>query len=306
MIGIVVLAILATALALALLLGRNGGGLTQPSGLASPQASLPGATATVPPTSPSPSASASTAPGGFAPDAIVATAVEGLTLRETAGLEGEIQWQLPLGTLGLVIAGPIEADGLPWYQLSGMGLPYGSGCVTPEPGGLLQCPAWLGWAAATAVDGTAYLAPATAPACPQPPHTIVSLSELQFTLRLICFNAEPLTFRAWWPPAGAAPGGDCAAGATEIGWLVCQNLNPNSLGADTSESGGRFTVSLDPATGVVMPARGQWVEVTGHFDDPAAPRCGAVADVMSSDPGSLVFSCRLQFVLSAVVPVAAP
>jgi len=302
-IGIVILAILAAALAFALLLGRNDGS-PQGSGVPSPTATSPPATATAPP-SVSPSASASTAPGGFAPDTIVATAVDALTLRDTAGLEGEIQWRLPVGTLGFVIAGPVEADGLPWYQLSGMGLPYGAGCATPEPGGLLECPAWLGWAAATAVDGTVYLAPATAPACPQPPHTIVSLSELAFTLRLICFNAEPLTFRAWWPPVGTAPGGDCAAAETAVGWLVCQNLNANSLGADTSD-GGRFTVSLDPATGVVMPTRGQWVEVTGHFDDPAATRCGEVADVMASDPGSLAFSCRLQFVLSAFVAVPAP
>jgi hypothetical protein len=301
--GVVVLAILATALALALLLGR-GDGSPVASG-ASPSPSSPAATPTVPPASASPSASASSGPGGFAPDTIVATAVDSLTLRDEAGLNATIQWRLPVGTLGFVISGPMQADDLPWYQLSGMGLPYGSGCVTPEPGGLLECPAWLGWAAAVAPDGTAYLAPATPPACPPPPHTIVSLSGIGFTLRLICFNAEPITFRGWWP-GGAAPGGDCAAATTEIGWLVCQNLNPNSLGADPSESGGRFTVSLDPATGVVMPDGGQWVDVTGHFDDPAAPRCASVAETMGTDAGSLVFSCRLQFVLSSVVVAPAP
>jgi hypothetical protein len=256
-----------------------------------------------------PSASTSGAPGtGFSPDAIVATAVDALTLRETPGLEGEVQWRLPEGTLGFVIAGPVEADGLTWYQLSGMGLPYASGCTTPEAGELLECPAWIGWLAAEDADGTAYLASAAPPSCPEPPHTIVTLSEQQYTLRLICLDSEPLTFRAWWPevPDEAGLGGACAASETDVGWLVCQNSNDNGLGADESESGDRFKVTVDPASGVEMPDRGQWVEVTGHFDDPAAQRCGEVAELMSSDPGALVFDCRLQFVLSAVAPTAAP
>jgi hypothetical protein len=94
------------------------------------------------------------------------------------------------------------------------------------------------------------------------------------------------------------------ASDTDVGWLVCPS--GNGLGADDSESGDRLTVSVDPASGVEMPERGQWVEVTGHFDDPAAQRCGEVAEQMSSDAGSLVFNCRLQFVLSEVTPTSAP
>ncbi|HYI67404.1 MAG TPA: hypothetical protein VEW95_10805 [Candidatus Limnocylindrales bacterium] len=271
--------------------------------------SSPGGSSTSPADPSIPVASASGSSGtGFTSDEIVATAVDALTLREAPGLEGDVQWRLPEGTPGLVIAGPVQVDGLAWYQLSGMGLPYASGCITPEPGELLECPAWLGWMAADAEDGTPYLVPAAAPPCAEPPHTIVSLSERQYTLRLICFDSEPLTFRAWWPeaPDDAGLGGACSASETDVGWLVCQNLNDNRLGADPSEPGDRFTVSLDPASGVEMPERGQWIEITGHFDDPAAQRCGDVAEQMSSDPGALAFDCRLQFVLSAVAPTAAP
>ena len=309
-IGVVLLGVLASVLIVALL--TRGGGTPAASADPSPGTSSPAESVSASPDGSSgPTASASAgAGGGFAPDAIVAIAVEALTLRETAGLEGDAVWRLPEGTLGFVIDGPAEADGLTWYELSGMGLPFASGCITPEPGGLLDaCPAWLGWVAAAAEDGTAYLAPAATPQCPEPPYTIESLSEMQSTLRLICLDAEPLTFRAWWPeePDDVGQGGaTCPAADTDLAWLVCQNTSDNGLNADPSEPGRRLTVSIDPASGISMPARGQWVEVSGHFDDPAAQRCGEVTEVMSSDPGALVFTCRLQFVLSAVAPTAAP
>lgn len=309
-IGVVLLGVLASVLIVALL--TRGGGTPAGSADPSPGTSSPaGSVSASPDGSSGPTASASAgAGGGFAPDAIVAIAVEALTLRETAGLEGDAVWRLPEGTLGFVIDGPAEADGLTWYELSGMGLPFASGCITPEPGGLLDaCPAWLGWVAAAAEDDTAYLAPAATPQCPEPPYTIQSLSEMQSTLRLICLDAEPLTFRAWWPEEPDDVGQSsaaCPAADTELAWLICQNTSDNGLNADPSEPGRRLTVSIEPASGVSMPARGQWVEVSGHFDDPAAQRCGEVAELMSSDPGALVFNCRLQFVLSAVAPTAAP
>jgi hypothetical protein len=191
-----------------------------------------------------------------------------------------------------------------------MGLPYASGCITPEPGGLLEgCPAWLGWVAAAAEDGTAYLAPAATPQCPEPTYAIESLSEMQSTLRLVCLDAEPLTFRAWWPeePDDVGQGSaTCPAADTELAWLVCQNTSDNGLNADPSEPGRRLTASIDPASGVSMPARGQWVEVTGHFDDPTAQRCGEVAELMGSDAGAVIFNCRLQLVLTAAAPTTAP
>lgn len=309
-IGVVLLGVLASVLAVVLL--TRGDGTPAGSGDPSQASSSPAESVSASPGgSTEPTASASEgAGGGFAPDTIVASAVEALTLRETAGLGGDAVWRLPEGTLGFVIAGPEEADGLTWYELSGMGLPYASGCITPEPGGLLEgCPAWLGWVAAAAEDGTAYLAPAATPQCPEPPYTIESLSEMQSTLRLICLDPEPLTFRAWWPeePDDVGQGSAaCAAADTELAWLVCQSTSDNGLNADPSEPGRRLTVSIDPASGVEMPDRGQWVEVTGRFDDPTAQRCGEVAELMSSDAGAVVFGCRLQFVLSAVAPTSAP
>ena len=306
-IGGILLTVLVIALAVILLGGSPDGTADDASSSHSPAASGSEPSAQ-PEASTSAAPSASAAAGTFAPDAVVATAVEALTLRAAPGLAADDLWRLPAGVLGFVIGGPVDADGHRWYQLSGMGLPFGSGCVTPEPGELLECPAFLGWVAAAAEDGTPWLQAATAPECPAGPHDVVGLSERAYTSRLICFDAEPLTFVAWWPPPpeDTSPGGECPATATEIGWLVCQNTNDKLLGANPEEGGGRWAVSIDPATGLTMPERGQWIEVTGHFDDPAAQRCADAAEIMGSDAGTLVFNCRLQFVLSAVAPSTGP
>lgn len=290
-----------------------GTGLVTPPWVAADPVSTPGSS---PSAAASASPSASTlatpaptpaTPGGLAPDSLVQVTVERLTLRNDRGLAGQAMWVLPAGMTGFVISGPVEADGYDWYQLSGLGLPYGSGCITPEPGGLLDCPAWLGWLAAGDVDGTAWLAPATPPSCPAEPVSVVSLSELQYTMRLVCFGADPLTFRAWWPDEPAAPtGATCAAADTDVAWLACQETNPNGLAAEPNETGGRLTVSVDPAAGPAMPERGQWIELTGHFDDIAALGCAAVAELRDADPAAEVFTCRLQFVATEVSPSAAP
>jgi hypothetical protein len=301
-IGIVVLAVLAAAL-LFILLGGND---EDPTSATSPSPSAAGS-ATTPASVAASAPSASPPVGGLAPDAVVSLTVDALALRDEPGLAGEIRWRLPAETVAFVIAGPTEADGLPWYQISGMGLPYASGCITPEPGELLNCPAFLGWVAGAGADGAEYLAPTPAPDCPAPPHTVVSLSEQAYTLRLICFDTDALTFRAWWPepPDDAGPAA-CAAADTAIGWLVCPNINDVGLAANPDDPGGRLALSIDPATGLAMPERGQWVEVTGHFDDPAARNCGDVAEQMGRNAGDLVFNCRLQFVLTAVAPAAGP
>jgi hypothetical protein len=79
-------------------------------------------------------------------------------------------------------------------------------------------------------------------------------------------------------------------------WLVCQNINYNGL--VISESAGfegvGMKISINPATGVTMPPRGQWVEVVGHLDDPAARDCAPVTDTGGEqDPVRVVLTCRV-------------
>ena len=61
----------------------------------------------------------------------------------------------------------------------------------------------------------------------------------------------------------------------------------------------RITLSIDPASGVSMPERGQWIRVTGRFDHPLAEACAELAGD-DEDPDHAVFGCRLQFVPASV------
>lgn len=116
------------------------------------------------------------------------------------------------------------------------------------------------------------------------------------------------TFEAWWPeiPDDAGPGGACGYHLPG-GFLYCQGINYNGLSASPEEGfsgSGRLAVSIDPASGVSMPERGQWIRVTGQFDHPAASHC-ANPDLLDQDedPDSAVFGCRLQFVPASVEPL---
>jgi hypothetical protein len=131
-------------------------------------------------------------------------------------------------------------------------------------------------------------------------------------VRLACFGSDPFTFRGWWPeiPDDAGLGGACASEEEPSGWLLCQNINYNGIVVDdTQEFGGLgVNVSIDPASGVSMPDRGTWVEVTVHLDDPAAQGCdeAALAHGGTDPPESYVLFCRGQMVVESVTAVDGP
>lgn len=314
--GAVVLLVFIVVVAALLWSNRGDGGTAVDPSASVPVPSggaVPTGGASIPATPlPSSSAVASGTPAlGFAADSLVTLTADALTLRAEPGIGAAVLARLPAGQTAFVLAGPQITDGLPWYHLSGLGLPYGSGCTEPAPGETLTCPAWIGWVAAADEAGAAWMEPAPAPACPEGPPTIVSVTEMAYTMRLICYDAQDMTFRGFWPalPEDAGLGGSCPASGAPIGWLVCQSINSAMLAADETEGaggGGRLALNLVPGSGLAMPSRGQWVEVTGHFDDPAAQECASAADLMAQDPSELVFTCRLQFVLSAVTAAPAP
>lgn len=238
---------------------------------------------------------------------LVATTVESLRVRRTPGTDGEVVDLLSLGSVGLVLAGPVDVGGVPWYLLAGMGFPhygYLGGCITLPPDHPADCP---GWVAGADSAGVPWLVPAPPPDCPQPPLSIEEIGETPYTLRLVCWSGEELTFRAWWPviPPNAGLGGACGEIDLAAGWLLCQNINYNSLAPNEAEGWpGELDLSLDPASGVTMPERGQAVEVVGHFDDPAASLCAEGTQALDEDPAVTVFRCRLQFVPTSVTAAA--
>ena len=264
-----------------------------------------------------PTASPSSAATAIVIDGLAKSTVDGLTVRATPGTAGARLGTIDTGEMGFVLAGPVSADGYAWYQLAALGLPPNAGCEPPFLTTPFNCPDWLGWVAA-GQPGQPWLEATTLP-CPASPMNLDALVNAPPPLgprtaleRLACYGSTSIRVRGWWPqiPAGDGLGGLCGPPVNPNPfWLVCQNLNYNGL--VISESAGfegvGLKVSIDPATGVTMPPRGQWVEVLGHLDDPAARDCAPLSGTGGEqDPVRVVLTCRSELVAESVTPVAGP
>ena len=317
-VGVGLLALL-TGVVIAILLGGDREGGVGASVEGSPSASASASASESASPSASASASASEAPSGtpaatpspLALDTIVATNVDGLSVRREPGRSAERLGTLAIGMESFVVQGPTDADGFPWYLVSALGLPPSTGCAGPFENEPYNCPIWFGWVAGAGEDGEPWLVP-DPPDCPEAPVTAESLMLAQTDLqRLACFGAEPFTFRAWWPelPDGELAG-PCGAQDRPSGWLLCQSNNLNQLTTDESQGYGGIgaRVSINPASGIAMPARGTWVEVRVHLDDPAAQGCADGAELVYDDPipEQAIVNCRAQMVLESVAVVAGP
>jgi hypothetical protein len=265
----------------------------------------------------SPTSSSSGTAGAIVIDGLAKSTVNALTVRAKPGTASARLGSIDAGQLGFVVAGPVSADGYAWYQLSAVGLPANAGCEPPLQTTPFTCPAWLGWVAAGPPGGQAWLEATTVP-CPASPMNLEALvsepgpqGPLTALERLACYRSTPIRFRAWWPeiPPDAGLGGACGdvVNPKNPTWLVCQNINLNDL--VVSESAGfegvGLQISINPASGVTMPPRGQWVEVVAHLDDPAARDCTPLGGG-DQDPVSAVLTCRGELVADSVKPIAGP
>jgi hypothetical protein len=297
-----------------------GGGLLKLPFVVDVVSPTPSASATTLESNPPPSQSASTTPTATSSaaaseivvDGLVRSTVDGLRVRATPGTTGAQLGTIDTGEPAFVVAGPVSADGYAWYQVSALGLPPNAGCETPFLTTPFNCPDWLGWVAA-GQPGQPWLEATTLP-CPASPmnlDAIVWIAEPGPSTpieRLACYGSNSIRVRGWWPqlPAGGLGGACGLVVPPNPAWLVCQNINDNELFiSENEEFVVGMKVSIDPAAGVTMPPRGQWVQVVGHLDDPAARDCAPVASG-SQDPDRVVLTCRTEFVLESVTPVAGP
>lgn len=284
---------------------------------ATPEPSATLSNTAAPSQSATPTPSTSPAASAIVVDGLAESTVDSLRVRATPGTAGTLLGTIDTGQLGFVVAGPVSADGYAWYQLAALGLPPNAGCEPPVQTNPFTCPDWLGWVAAGQPGGEPWLAATTLP-CPTSPMNLdavvypTALGPRTPLERLACYGSTSIRVRAWWPevPDGAGLGGACGPVVDpNPGWLVCQNINYNGLVISESAGFGGFgmQISIDPASGVTMPPRGQWVEVVGHLDDPAARDCAPVSTVgVEQDPLKVVLSCRTEFVPESVTPVAGP
>jgi hypothetical protein len=118
---------------------------------------------------------------------------------------------------------------------------------------------------------------------------------------LACFGSRSITIRGYWPAAPAGEAGVCPV-SQDLRWIACPESADRLLDHATQDVfGGLTVVTLAMPTGIVMPERGQWVEVSGHYDDPAAQGC-SYGDI----PEQSVLWCRAQFVVDEARPVSGP
>jgi hypothetical protein len=259
-----------------------------------------------------PSETPASSPASLELDTIVAATVSDLSVRSGPGTSQERLGSLAAGTPGYVVDGPVDAEGYRWYLLSALGLPPNTGCAGPIENDPFDCPVWFGWVATGSAEAPWLSDDAgDADACAGSPFDfediVIGVTDL---MRLHCFGSDPFTFRAWWPE-GDPDVGACASQDSATGWLICQQINENlvTIGEDQGPEGIGLRVSIDPASGVTMPGRGTWLELTVHLDDPASQGCGEDAqgaDAEERTPEQIVLFCRGQMVVETVSAVDGP
>lgn len=132
---------------------------------------------------------------------------------------------------------------------------------------------------------------------------VASLGAMSAQERLHCFEDTDLTLVGFADAMDAeSPYSGTPAWIAEPSQLVLRGSDAPQ--ADT----GQIAVHVDPASGISVPLK-EWVEVTGHFDDPVAAQClrqRAVESLSVESTDEQVHSCRQRLVVTAVQVVDPP
>lgn len=251
---------------------------------------------------------ASTAPPAstLAGSQLMEVVVDELIARSTPGTGSDSEiypGTIAEGTRLWLYDGPVLAAGYAWYH------------VVPEHGPLLEPvagrPFLDGWVAAGSREGEAWLQPVE-PECPGTT-SLATVAAASSAARFLCFGGASIQLEGWIDPVWGSGG----CGGSEPGWLTCflaqlllVSVEPppaaltDPLGAPGWDAGAsRFPVMFAPGVTRPMNSAGRYVEVVGHFDDPAAWDCG-MPDF--DDPGtvvpapSMVYACRGTFVVQSI------
>ena len=147
--------------------------------------------------------------------------------------------------------------------------------------------------------------------CQDLPDDFLEFAVVDSAAVISCHGATPFTFRAF-----SVACGDCAGemdGDPEPAWLLNPNENQLFLSPGGKENLNNWTSTavLGPSLFPLDPAwTGTWLEVTGHFDDPASPTCRIQPRTDSiqwwTGLQSLIDQCRMTFVATEVKVVSGP
>jgi len=232
-----------------------------------------------------------TTPIAFAPGSLAEVLPPGNTFFLTPDPNGDMLSDLPRGGRVWIVDGPTRVGDQDWYRVQWQPTPIYDGI-----------PGWM----PSTLDGHPLVQP-TEPRCTGAVPTVADFVGLIPAERLACFGARPITLGPvalrFAPSKTAEATGSPSWLATSATIAMFGTAGPD--GADLP-----LLVRADPSVGE-LPFDG-WVEVTGHFDDPAAGTCsrtwaGSQGDSTSPEtPAEQQLVCREQFVISSYHVVAAP
>jgi hypothetical protein len=157
-------------------------------------------------------------------------------------------------------------------------------------------------------------------ACSGLPSDMIGWLGLDPATVVACMGDASITFRAWSSPCcHSQPDPGCVQGSCgrvptglEPAWLAAPNLNVLALAPTDSDWVPSTQVLLHPVLGELPPLAwsNTWLEVTGHYDDPAAVDCRWTPTTewlaVYRGRAEQVVACRQQFVVTAVKVVSGP
>jgi hypothetical protein len=145
--------------------------------------------------------------------------------------------------------------------------------------------------------------------CPAIPNDYLDFMIADTSALIACHGAAPITFRAWSATCDGCYGDQTAV--AEPAWLLQPSDNQLYLNPIKVTDGGWWSSAVvSPLVSVDESWRGAWVQVTGHYDDPAAAGCHRQpsADDLQwwSGQQAVVTQCRQTFVVTDVKVVTGP
>lgn len=143
--------------------------------------------------------------------------------------------------------------------------------------------------------------------CASPPIDALGYNVLDRPMAVACFGMAPITFRAW---AARCEGCYWDVEGREPAWLMGQTDEQLFLSPIASSDWGGSSAVIDPSLDYDTSWVERWLEVTGHFDDPAAASCtwtpGPAEMGFYEGSQATIDGCRQQFVVTAVTVVDGP
>jgi hypothetical protein len=145
--------------------------------------------------------------------------------------------------------------------------------------------------------------------CPALPDEFLEYIVVDAAAVVSCHGAKPITFRAYSVVCNGCSG--TMEGNPAPAWLLNPQTDQLWLSPDDVHTDWTSTAVLDPSLVPRDPAWTRaWLEVTGHFDDPAAATCQRepVADEIAYWYGvqSFIDQCRMTFVVTDVTVISPP